>query len=147
MFVSLPTTILIFFILGASFAFGLWSFVMFAAKFLPTPSLFRNSLATQPSAIESTKHLLLKKIELRDGKVYVLIFNSSPHTYTDFLFRITVRDEDGQLMEDLTSLAHGFARPQSEFDCILRPCGQLDRWKLSDSDNSIKVELINANTA
>lgn len=143
----LSSYILLFFIFGASFAFGVWSFLMLAARFLPTPSLFGNSATAPPSVIETAKHLPFKKIELRDGKIFVVIFNSSPHTYTDFLFRITARDEDGQLIEDVTCVAHGFARPQAEFDCFLRPCRSSEGWKSFDSDNLIKVELVHAGTA
>ena len=143
---SLPSYILFFFILGASFAFGIWSFLVLAARFLPTPSFFGNSLVSPPSVIETAKHLPIKMIELRDGKIFVGIFNSSHHTYTDLLFRVTARDEEGNLIEDVTCVAHGFARPQAEFDCLLQPCRPSERWRNFDSDNLIKVELIHAGT-
>jgi hypothetical protein len=48
---SLASYIPLAFILGASFAFGNWAFVMVAAKFLPTPSMFGKSGGYPPSAI------------------------------------------------------------------------------------------------
>jgi hypothetical protein len=48
---SLASYIPLAFILGASFAFGIWAFVMVAAKFLPTPSMFGKSGGYPPSAI------------------------------------------------------------------------------------------------
>ncbi len=93
---SLASFMLLAFNLGASFAFGVWAFAMLAAKFLPMPSMFGKSGGDLPSAMEAAKQLQLKRIEIRGGKIFVLMFNVSTHTYTDFLFRVTTRDEEGQ---------------------------------------------------
>ncbi len=97
--------------------------------------------------MEIAKQLQLKRMDVRSGKIYVLILNCSTYTYTNLLFRVTTRDGDGQLIEDVTCVAHGFARPQAEFDCLLSPCKHSEHWELVDPDNSIKVELVYACTA
>lgn len=144
---NLPSYMLLAFILGASFAFGIWSFAMVAGRFLPTPSVLRQPGSEITSSLEIAKQLQLKRVDVRNEKIYVQIFNCSTHTYSNFLFRVTFRDEDGQLIEDHTCVVHGFARPQAEFDCLLSPCKRSEHWGIVDPDKSVKVELVHATTA